>query len=45
MEHAVDFDGVAFVMNNGEKVAVSRVLIKSARQAFMDFLFRRGNKL
>lgn len=45
MEHVADFDGLAFVMDNGEKVAVSRVLIKSARQAFMDFLFKRGNKL
>lgn len=45
MEHVADFDKSAFVMNNGEKVAVSRDLIKSARQAFMDFLFQRGNKL
>lgn len=45
MEHVADFDGSAFVMNNGEKVAVSRKLIKSARQAFMNFLFQKGNKL
>lgn len=45
MEHAADLDKSAFVMNNGENVAVSRDLIKSARQAFMDFLFQRGNQL
>lgn len=45
MEHAADFDEPVFVMKNGEKVTVSRNLIKSARQAFMDFLFQRRDKL
>lgn len=45
MEHVADFDKSTFVMNNGENVAVSRDLIKSARQTFMNFLFQRGNQL
>lgn len=42
MAHASDFDGIAFIMNTKETVAVSRDLIKSARQTFMNFLFQRG---
>lgn len=40
MEHIADFDGLTFVMNNGENIAVSRNLIKSARQAFMNFYLK-----
>ena len=41
MEHAVDFDGTMFLMNNGNKIGVSRELSKSARQHFMDYLFQK----
>ncbi len=43
MEHAADFDGSSFVMNDGNIVYVSKDLIRSARQTFMDFLFKRGH--
>ncbi len=43
MEHAADFDGSAFVMDDGNTVFVSKDLLKSAHQTFMDFLFKRGN--
>lgn len=43
MEHADDFDGTAFVMDDGNTVFVSRDLLRQARQSFMDFLFKRGN--
>nr|WP_296960079.1 LytTR family DNA-binding domain-containing protein [uncultured Mediterraneibacter sp.] len=43
MEHAVDFDGTIFLLDDECKVSVSRELIKSAQQSFMDFLFQRGN--
>lgn len=42
LEHAVDFDGVVFTLDNGAKISVSRKLIKNARQVFFDFLFQRG---
>ena len=42
LEHALDFDGAAFRLDDGSTVAVSRDLIKKARQALMDFLFERG---
>ena len=41
MEHAVVFDGTMFLMNNGNKIGVSRELSKSARQHFMDYLFQK----
>lgn len=41
MEHAVDFDGTMFLMDNGNKIGVSRELSKSARQHFMDYLFQK----
>ena len=41
LEHAVDFDGSGFRLDNGSNVPVSRKLIKNARQTFMDFLFQR----
>ena len=43
MEHAVDFDGTAFLLDNGSSIPVSRDLIKTARQTFMNFLFQRGH--
>lgn len=42
MQHAADFHETTFVMNNGKKVFVSRDLVKTARQTFMEFLFRKG---
>lgn len=41
MEHAIDFDGTMFLMDNGNKIGVSRELSKSARQHFMDYLFQK----
>lgn len=41
MEHAVDFNGTDFIMENEEAITVSRNLRKSARMAFGDFLFKR----
>ena len=41
LEHAVDFDGSGFRLDNGSNVPVSRKLIKNARQTFMEFLFQR----
>lgn len=43
MEHAIDFDGTAFLLDNGSSIPVSRDLIKTARQTFMNFLFQRGH--
>lgn len=42
LEHAIDFDGTSFILDNQEQVLVSRKLIRTARQTFMDFLFQRG---
>ena len=42
LEYVVDFDGTAFVLADQEHILVSRKLIKTARQTFMDFLFQRG---
>ena len=41
LEHAVDFDGTGFRLDNGSNVPVSRKLLKNARQTFMKFLFQR----
>ena len=41
LEHAVDFDGSGFRLDNGSNVPVSRKLLKNARQTFMEFLFQR----
>lgn len=38
LEHAADFDGAAFIMDDGSRAIVSRELAKPARQAFMEFL-------
>lgn len=45
LEHAADFDGTNFILRNGGKIAVSRSLVKSARSAFGDFLFKRRSGL
>ena len=42
LEHAVDFDGTMFLMDDNSNISVSRKLIKNARQVFMVFLFQRG---
>lgn len=41
MEHALDFDGTEFVLDNGDSIQVSREQRKAAQQAFMDFLFHQ----
>ena len=43
MEHAVDFDGTMFVLDDRSKIAVSRELRKLERQHFMDYIFQRGD--
>ena len=42
MEHAVDFDGTMFLLDDGSKIVVIRELCKPARQHFMDYLFQKG---
>lgn len=42
LEHAIGFDDSAFVMKDGSTVLISRKLLKTARQALMDFLFQGG---
>ena len=42
LEHAVDFEDAAFIMDEGSRALVSRELVKAARQAFMEFLLQRG---
>ena len=42
LEHAKDLEGTAFRMADGSRVFVSQNLLKSARQAFMEFLLQRG---
>ena len=42
LEHAADFEGAAFVMDEGSRVLISREQEKPARQAFMEFLLKRG---
>ena len=42
LEHVRDFDGAAFLLNDGTQVPVSRSSTESARAAFGEFLFRRG---
>lgn len=43
LEHAVDFDGTMFILDDGNAVTVSRKLLKNAKQTFMNFLFQRGH--
>lgn len=45
MDHAIDFDGTAFILKSGEAVSVSRDLQKPARQSFMNYLFQKGSNL
>lgn len=45
LEHAVDFAGDAFHMDEGSRVFVNRELLKSARQAFMEYLLQRGRSV
>ena len=40
LEHAVDFDGNMFLMDDDNNIPVSRKLLKNARQTFMEFLFQ-----
>ena len=42
LEHAADFQDAAFRMTDGSRVYASQELLKSARQAFMEFLLQRG---
>ena len=42
LEHAEDLEGSAFRMVDGSRVFVSQDLLKSARQALMEFLLQRG---
>lgn len=44
MEHAADIRNGSFTMDDGSIVGISRDLVKPARQAFMDFLFKRGHR-
>ena len=41
LEHAVDFDGTMFLLDDGSKIVVSRELCKPARQHFMNYLFQK----
>ena len=41
LEHAVDFNGSMFLMDDDSNISVSRKLVKNARQVFMEFLFQR----
>ena len=43
LEHAVDFDGTVFVMDNGNQIPVSQKLVRNARETFMEFLFQKGH--
>ncbi len=45
LEHAADIDGSSFTMDDGSTAGISRNLTKAARQAFMDYLFRKGHKI
>lgn len=44
MEHAADIGNGSFTMDDGSIVGISRDLVKPARQAFMDFLFKGGHR-
>ncbi len=43
LEHAENFEDAAFRMTDGSRVYVSRELLKTARQAFMEFLLQKGH--
>ncbi len=42
LEHAEDLESAAFRMADGSRVFVSQDLLKSARQALMEYLLQRG---
>lgn len=42
LEHVSDFENEAFCMEDGSRIYVNKELLKSARQAFMEFLLQRG---
>ncbi len=41
LEHVTDLNGNNFIMDDDSAVGISRDLVKTARQTFMDFLFER----
>ena len=41
LDHALDFDGTVFTLDNGNQIPVSSKLSKHARQTFIDYLFQR----
>lgn len=42
LEHVSDFDDSSFLLEEGTRLPVSRDLLKTARQVFMEFLLERG---
>ena len=42
LEHAVDFESTTCRMTDGSRVSISQDLLKSARQALMEYLLQRG---
>lgn len=43
LEHVADLADASFVMDERSTVLISRKLVKTARQVFMDFLFQGGH--
>lgn len=43
LQHAEDFEDAAFRMADGSRIFVSQELLKSARQALMEYLLQRGS--
>lgn len=41
LEHAEDFEGAAFRMEDDSRIFVSQELQKNARQSFMEYLLQR----
>lgn len=44
LEHVEDFDGTFFSMRDGKHISVNRNMVRTARTAFADFLFKRGRE-
>lgn len=42
LSYVSDFDGMDFQLQNGTVIPVSRALIQTARQAFGEHLFQKG---
>ena len=42
LEYVSDFDDASFLLEGGIRLPVSRSLLKTARQVFMEFLLKRG---